>query len=364
MCDRSPLTALTFFLLIACLIGSPLEADSGKTLWSISSFGEGGADYLHRPSDLAADLQQSLFYVVDSGNNRIVVFDLDGKFIRIIGKEGQGPGEFSQPTGAWVFEDSRLAIADYRNNRIQIFNASGGFLRNIVAKDNRIADLIVVDDLFYTVPSFGTSGFNISMGSDAKTQPLVVALDQGGNSVKEFLVHDFPETQPFVRALKHRVNLALSPDGKLYLPHANMNLIQVFDLEANKLTQFDRKLPFKPLVPQLQSQKSGENAGQKVVQMIAKLDMVSQASQFGPDGFLYILTYSVSLDKWRRKFDDQREMTPMPMRFDVIDPQTNTLLRTLDCDPGARAFVPVDAGRLVYVHEDEDGELVLKCVQY
>lgn len=364
MWNRAFLMMITAIVLCVSLVGGSFAADEGNILWSVTYFGEAGEDYLYRPSDIAVDAAKSLLYVVDSGNNRVVVFDLDGKFVRTIGREGQGPGEFSNPTGACVFGESQLAVADYGNSRIQIFHHDGEFERNIVLKEVRAADVLVLDGLFHTVPAFGASGFNINMGSKAETQPLAIALDQNGEIVKEFRVADFPDTHPFIRALKHRVMLALSPDGRFYFPYANMNLIQVFDSDATKLEQFDRPLPFKAIKPELLSQKSGKAAGQAVVQMRARMDMVSQAAHFGPDGYLYILTYTASLDQMRDEIEDPRDIALMPMRFDVIDPKSNTLLRTLDCDPGTRAFAPVDAGRLVYVHEDEAGDLVIKCVQY
>jgi hypothetical protein len=356
---------LFVFLIIPALAAAVTPTpDTGKTVWSFAYFGETEENYFHQPSDIEADAAKSLIYVVDSGNHRIVAVDFDGRFVRIIGKEGQGPGEFSRPSGVFVCPDSRLAVADYGNNRIQVFDETGKFLSTTNTKEVRVADLMVIEDLFYTIPTFGSSGFNINMGSDADSQPLVVVLDTKGDVVREITISDFPETQPFVRALKHRVSLSRSPDGRLFLPFGNMNVIQVFDLEGSKLTQFDRPLPFKPMVPQLRSLKSGTQGQSKVVQMSARTDQVSRAALFGPDGLFYVLTYSVSMDEWMKQFKDPREQTPMPMHIDVIDPNTLKPVRTLAVDPGCRAFGILAAGRIVYIHQDEEGELVLKCIQY
>jgi hypothetical protein len=143
-----------------------------------------------------------------------------------------------------------------------------------------------------------------------------------------------------------------------------MNVIQVFDPEGSKLAQIDRPLPFDPMVPELKSQRSGSAGESKVVQMIARIDQVSRAAHFGPDGMLYILTNSVSSDEWMRKAEDPRDMRPMPFHFDVIDPRTLKPVRTLTTDPGCRAFGIIAEGRFVIIHEDEAGELILKCVQY
>ncbi len=358
------LSVLFVWMLPLLAAADTAPPDTGETVWSFAYFGEAEEEYFHRPSDIEIDSAQSLIYVVDLGNHRIVAFDFDGKFVRIIGKEGQGPGEFSRPSGAFVTSDSRLAVADYGNNRIQVFDKTGKFLSSTNTKEVRVADLMVIDELFFTIPTFGASGFNIDMGSDADSQPLVVVLDTKGDVVREITISDFPEKQPFIRALKHRVSLSRSRDGRLFLPFGTMNIIQVFDLEGSKLAQFDRPLPFKPLPPELKSQKSGTQGQSRVVQMSARSDQVSQAAQFGPDGLLYILTYSVSMDEWMKQFKDPREVIPMPMHIDVIDPGTLKPVRTLEADPGGRAFGLLAAGRVVTIHENEDGELVLKCVQY
>jgi hypothetical protein len=344
--------------------GSIAAADLGKTLWSVTYFGEGESDYFHRPSDIAVDHQQSLVYIADSGNHRVVVFDLNGNFVRIIGQKGQGPGEFNNPTGLCVDGNSRLAVADYRNNRIQIFAPQGKFLNNINTKEIRVADLLIIDGLFYTIPSFGASGFNINMGSDAETQPLVVVLDNTGDVVSEITISDFPEKQPFVRALKNRVTIALSPEKNLFLPFSNMNLVYEFDLQGNRLGQFQRELPFEPITPSLKSKRTSGDGENKMVQMIASIDMVTQASHFGPDGHLYILGYIESLDKKMKEVKDMRAMPDPALRIDVIDPANYKLLGTLACEAATRAFAALGQGQIISIYEDEEGEIVLKCAQY
>lgn len=319
----------------------------------------GAADYFHEPSDIEVDDAAALIYVVDAGSSRVLVFDTRGRFQREIGRKGQGPGEFSRPTGACLVPGNGLAVADFNGNRIEVFDAAGKFVRSIKVTEARVADLVHSDGRFYTVPSFGRSGYAVTMGSDGKSQPLVNVLNEEGTKTAEISVPDFPETHPFVRAIKHRVSLALSPRGRLFLPHFAMNLIQVFERTGRKVGDITRPLPFKPMTPALIGERSPEKG---VVQMRAELDFVSPTAKFGPDGKLYVLTVTEALAEIRKRNPELKD--PLPMRFDVIDPETCQAVRTIVCDPGITAFAVMDGGRLVYTYEDAEGELALKCVRH
>ncbi len=352
------LTGLTGLVAMAVALTLPaFPAESTKTLWSVTSFGEN--DYFQTPSDIEVDGARSLIYVVDAGSCRVLVFDFQGKFLRAVGRKGQGPGEFATPTGMCLTKDGGFAVADRDNNRIQLFGPDGKFSRSILVKQTRVADLVIADGRFFIVPAFGVSLYSVTMGSQANSEPLVTVLDEQGNKVSEISVADFPETQPFVRAIKHRVSLALSPKGTLYLPFYAMNLVHVFETTGIKRGGFSRPLPFRPVTPALIEVRSPEKG---IVQMRANMDIVSTAAAFGPDGRLYILTATDSLTERLRKPADQRG--PAPMRVDVIEPDNYLAAKTIDCDPGIKAFGVMDEGRLVYVFEDAEGELTLKCVKY
>ncbi len=74
-----------------------------------------------KPSGLAVD-QEGNLYVCDTLNDRIEIFDADGKFISTYGKNGDGPGYFARPKGIAVDADGHIWVADGMQDRVQVFN--------------------------------------------------------------------------------------------------------------------------------------------------------------------------------------------------------------------------------------------------
>ncbi|MBA7494238.1 hypothetical protein ES702_04813 [subsurface metagenome] len=348
-----------YSLIFISSFGFSVSTGSIETIWSTSSFGDD--DFFHRPSDMEVDSERALFYVADSGNHRILVFDFQGKLLRIIGRKGQGPAEFSKPTGLHILEDGGLAVADVGNRRIQIFGKDGKFVKSIKSKSVQVADMIFIDNKIYSISAFGSSRYRFDMHLEKDTQPLVNILNNQGNLIQSISVDNFPESHPYLRALKHRVCLALSRDGKLYIPHFAMNVIHVFDLEGNKISEFRRPLPFKPMSPKLVTQR---RINSEVIEMGANLDYVTREASFGADGYLYLLTYTQSNEERGKQEPEKENRPPHPMRIEVIDPKTYKVLKYISCDPGTLTFALIGDNNLVYIYEDNEGEITLKCIKY
>jgi sugar lactone lactonase YvrE len=101
------------------------DADSFKLKRKIGTTGKNheltSPGDLAKPTGLAVDAEGNL-YVCDTLNNRIEVFDADGKFISTYGKNGDGPGYFARPKGIAIDGDGHIWVADGMQDRVQVFN--------------------------------------------------------------------------------------------------------------------------------------------------------------------------------------------------------------------------------------------------
>src|SRR5437763_1641080 len=104
----------------------------GQLLMTVGIKGAPGTDDSHfrSPTDIAWDRRNGDFYVSDGyGNSRVVKFNKDGKFLLTWGKRGTGPGEFNTPHSVAVDSKGTVYVSDRENNRIQLFDPDGKFLR-------------------------------------------------------------------------------------------------------------------------------------------------------------------------------------------------------------------------------------------
>ncbi|MEW6109618.1 MAG: 6-bladed beta-propeller [Nitrospirota bacterium] len=145
----------------------------GKYLFS---FGEG----LQRPTGLAIDSKNKLIYVSDTIGARIVAFDLSGGELYSFGRPGSGDGEFNSPTHIFLGQDGLLYVSDTLNFRVQVFDKHGRFQFKFgkpgdgsgdmskpkgVAADSE-GHIYVVDSVFETVQIFRRDGrLLLSFGS-------------------------------------------------------------------------------------------------------------------------------------------------------------------------------------------------------
>jgi hypothetical protein len=85
---------------------------------------DSGAEALVNPGYVAAMDGEGRAYVVDEPPVTIKVFDAAGQFVRMIGRDGEGPGEYRQPRIA--IQHSEIFVEDSRLRRISVFDTSGG----------------------------------------------------------------------------------------------------------------------------------------------------------------------------------------------------------------------------------------------
>lgn len=104
---------------------------TGELLLTLGTPGKPGEDASHfdQPTDMAIARDGQVFVSDGYGNNRVVQFDAQGKFVRAWGEMGTRPGEFSLPHAIALAGDGLLYVADRNNVRVQIFDQSGQYVR-------------------------------------------------------------------------------------------------------------------------------------------------------------------------------------------------------------------------------------------
>lgn len=92
---------------------------------------EDDSNYMfYRIRGLAVDAEDNIL-ISDMSNYRIQVFDKDGKYIKTIGRSGQGPGEFEQPTLIRVDSSYGKIYVNDMFSALDIFDREGDFTKSL-----------------------------------------------------------------------------------------------------------------------------------------------------------------------------------------------------------------------------------------
>ncbi len=114
----------------------------GATLLTLGTKGQPGvwneateSRRFNEPNDLAIGRGGDIFVVqghtAGKGDPRVLKFDRNGKFIKSWGGPGTEPGKFQVAHGIAIDANGLLWVADRENQRIQIFDDDGKFIREL-----------------------------------------------------------------------------------------------------------------------------------------------------------------------------------------------------------------------------------------
>ncbi len=125
----------------------------------------------YKSATCALDSQENI-YVLDFDQCRIQQYDREGKFVKAIGRKGQGPGEIESPFQ--IFIDHQENIYIFQERQFKVFRTDGGFVKSIALRN-------FLSDFFITRQ--GTF-FALFLQVDEKTRANAVAeFDAEGNLI-------------------------------------------------------------------------------------------------------------------------------------------------------------------------------------
>lgn len=104
-----------------------------------------GRNTFNLPTDIAFAPNGDVYVTDGYGNARVVRYSRDGRYLLEWGKRGTGPGEFGLPHNVVIDRDGRVYVTDRDNQRIQVFDANGKFLTQWVGTGG-ISGLAITKD--------------------------------------------------------------------------------------------------------------------------------------------------------------------------------------------------------------------------
>ena len=171
----------------------------------------------YQPNDVITNEKGEIFVAEGHGNAdpataRISKFDRNGKFIKEWGKRGTAPGEMMQPHALAFDSQGRLFVADRSNNRIQIFDQEGKLLDHGWEQYSRISGLwIDGNDMLYAADS--ESGSVSPPRKDWKRGIRIGSIKDGKQGAVRFFIPDPAEAATNTSAAE---GIAVDSKGVIY----------------------------------------------------------------------------------------------------------------------------------------------------
>jgi DNA-binding beta-propeller fold protein YncE len=232
MTDSNPIRLSIPLILITIALAFSSPGVCAQSMMLVPLFSITGADMekpLNQPSDVFIDEEHNEIYVVDAGNRRVVVFEMDG-----FGKyQFQIPWESGGPTSLVVNArgeilvtiGGKVAICDFRGNLLEYVDFYGfpgaEEMKPTRLKIDRMSNYYVLDSAQRRVLIFD-SDWELKFIIDRDSFPKIVRN----------LTHGKTKAEPMVKGLSIG-DISVDDEGMIYLVDSLASHVFVFDSQGN-----------------------------------------------------------------------------------------------------------------------------------
>ena len=206
----------------------PLTVDMPE-LWHLGGDTNDEDEFFGVIRDIDVD-EQGNAYLLDNQLREVKIYTKDGIFVRSIGREGEGPGEFRNPISIFFTGDGKIAVAQSMPAKIVLLTEDGqptgkrpiprpedGGVQIIERADSRAGNTVLflagqVDDL---------------AGGKTSRMSRIVSVDATGKSLCEYTsrenVISFPGGKLRETTHDNIERWEIGPDGKVYVCESYAN---------------------------------------------------------------------------------------------------------------------------------------------
>lgn len=218
-------------------------------------------------------------FVADATTNSVRLFAPDGRLEATLGRDGAGPGEFSQPCCAGVGPDGMLWVKDFGNRRYNAFTIAGsapaytttvrggsnpvGFFDRISwSSDGRIIDVQSVAQAGGAAPRFVRT--LIARDGAATILDTVQGIDP--KELKEFVLRREGGTSTFAQPFGPRSLVAFGPDGLAAVANSANYTVRLLARGGRLIRVLEREVGAGPEL----SERERANAGRTIETVVSR----------------------------------------------------------------------------------------------
>jgi peptidylglycine monooxygenase len=176
-------------------------ANDGSQKLTLGERNKPGHPFSH-PTSAKVGPGGDIFVSDGYGNSQVHRFSLGGKLIRSWGAPGAGSGEFTTPHSVAFTHKDEVVVCDRENNRLQLFDVDGKFIREIPDLYHPMAVVVDSDGMILVTDQIPRlSMFNRDGKLMGRCRPVLygghgMCLDRAGNIyLSEFRVNRLTRLQ-------------------------------------------------------------------------------------------------------------------------------------------------------------------------
>lgn len=174
-------------------------------------------DFVYHPDE-------DRIYCVDSGNKKIVAFDMEGEVALSFGEPGLTPGKFSNPWAISLNSDGQLVVVDVDRKVVMLFKPNGSFVSEFIV-DTKF-DPVADKNAPLPTGAIELKNGDYLIADNANTRLL--RFDDKGKLVGGFGA-PADATHRQLGYLGALAGMATDDDGRIYIQDYGGDYVQVFD---------------------------------------------------------------------------------------------------------------------------------------
>ena len=190
-----------------------------EELWRLDGDDEDSEDFFGVLSHAVFDADGNV-YLLDRQLHEVKVYSAAGEFLRVIGREGEGPGEFRRPAGLFFLPDARLAVLQSRPARIVLMATDGTPAGDILfpaSENGGFRGVNGADCLDGRLALIESSFLRSETGGERSTSLALLDADSGESVRLDSRRFNFDFAKPVIRELDSHYLWRLLPGERVIL---------------------------------------------------------------------------------------------------------------------------------------------------